>query len=86
MQLHVDPPPTPLIKIKHDDNSDKDFVNIKLRMDKTSEKLELYELKMALFENDKPEDFLICLLFQHDFQFSRNTSDCRKYPIPLYAC
>ena len=57
VQLHVDPPPTPLIKIKHDDKSDKNFVNIKLRMDKTSKKSDLYELKMALFENDKPEYF-----------------------------
>ena len=45
VQLHVDPPPPPLIKSKHDDKLEKDFVNIKLRRDPTSEKLDRYEFK-----------------------------------------
>ena len=30
LQLHVWPPPTPLVKSKHNDKSEKDFVKIKL--------------------------------------------------------
>ena len=42
-QLHVEPPPPPLIKIEHDDKSDKDFVKIKLCRDPVSEKSYPYE-------------------------------------------
>ena len=35
-QVHVEPPPTPLIKVKYDGKSDKDFVKLKLRRDTTS--------------------------------------------------
>ena len=55
----MDPPPTPLIKGKHNDKSDKYFVNIKLRRDTTSERSGLYEFKMALFDNENPEYFLL---------------------------
>ena len=57
LQLHMDPPPTSLIKIKHSDKSDKYFVNIKLLWDPTSENLDPYEFKIALFDNVYPEDF-----------------------------
>ena len=40
-----------MIKSKHDDKSYNDFVKLKLRSDPTSEKSELYEFKMALFDN-----------------------------------
>ena len=30
LQLHVEPLKTPLIKIKHDDKSEKDFADLKL--------------------------------------------------------
>ena len=56
-QVHVDPPTTPLIKNKHRNNSDKDFVKLKLCRDPTSEKSYLYEFKMALFNNGDTEDF-----------------------------
>ena len=56
-QLHVDPPPIPLIKINHNDKLENDFVKIKLRRDPTSEKLDLYEFKMAFFDNIDPEEF-----------------------------
>ena len=46
VQVHVDPPLVNLIKIKHNDKSDKDFVKIKLHKDPTSEILSLYESKM----------------------------------------
>ena len=45
VQLHMDPPPIPLIKIKHDDKLEKDFVKIKLHRDLTSENSDLYEFK-----------------------------------------
>ena len=40
-------------------NRDKYFVKIKLCRDLTSEKSDLYEFKMALFNNGKPEEFLL---------------------------
>ena len=49
--MHENPPLIPLIKIKIDDKSDTYFVKIKLRRDPTSEKLDLYEFKMTLFDN-----------------------------------
>ena len=57
VQLHVEPPPTPLIKSKHDDKSEKDFVKVKLHRDPTSENLDVYEFKMALFYNGDREFF-----------------------------
>ena len=59
VEQHVDPPPTPLIKINHTDNLDKDFVKLNLRRDPTSDKSDLYEFKMALFDNGDPEEFLL---------------------------
>ena len=41
-QSHVEPPPTPLIKIKHTDKLDKCFVKLKLRRDPTSDMSDLY--------------------------------------------
>ena len=49
VQLQVDTPHTPLITSKHDDNSEKDFVKMKLRRDPMSENSNPYEFKMALF-------------------------------------
>ena len=63
VQVHAEPQLVPLIKIKHDDKSDKDFVKLKLHRDLTSDKLDLYEFKMALFKNGDPEEFL---LFVHN--------------------
>ena len=48
---HLEPPPIPLIQETHDGKLDKDFVKHKLRGDPTSSTLDLYELKMSLFEN-----------------------------------
>ena len=55
--MQVEPPPTPLIIIKHDDNLEKDFVKVKLHRDPTSENLGVYEFKMTLFYNGDREDF-----------------------------
>ena len=57
--MHVDPPPIPLIRSKKNDRSDKYFYEIKLGRDLTSEKLDLYEFKMVLFDNGETEEFLL---------------------------
>ena len=62
VQVHVEPYLIPPIKHKNDEKSDKYFVTIKLRKNPTSEKLDLYELKMSLFDNSKPEYFLLFVL------------------------
>ena len=59
LQVHVEPPVIPLINSKNDDKSYKDFVKIKLRRDPTSEKLDLYEFKMALFDKGERGGFLL---------------------------
>ena len=46
VQVNMEPPPIPLIKIKNDEKLDKHFVKIKLCMDPTSEKSDLYEFKL----------------------------------------
>ena len=51
IQVQMDPPTTPLIKGKNDEKPDKQFVKIRLRRDPTSKKSDLYEFKMALFDN-----------------------------------
>ena len=56
---HVEPLPTPLIKREHDDKSEKDFVEMKLCGDPTSENPDLYEFKMALFYNGYQEDVFV---------------------------
>ena len=42
-----------------------------MRRDPTPEKLDIYELKMALFENNEPEEFL---LFVRNFQMTLEDS------------
>ena len=49
----------PLIKEKHNGNSDKYSIKLKLSRDPTLPTLYLYEFKMPLFENGKPEEFLL---------------------------
>ena len=60
LQLHVDPPTITLIKVKHYDKSERDFVKIKLGRDWTSENLDLSESKMALLYNGDQEAFFVC--------------------------
>ena len=47
----------PIITSKNDDKSEKDFVEMKLHRDPTSENLDVYEFKMTLFYNGDREDF-----------------------------
>ena len=57
--MNVEPTQIQLIQSKNDDKYDRYFINIKLRRDPTSEKLNLYELKMAFFDNNDPEELLL---------------------------
>ena len=66
----MDPPPTPLIKRWHGDKSDNDFVNLIFCRDPTSEKLDLYESKMALLYNGDPEEFLFVCNFSMTLEAS----------------
>ena len=66
----MDPPPTPLIKMWQGDKLDKDFVNLKFCRDPTSEKLDLYELKMTLLDNGDPEEFLFVCNFSMTLEAS----------------
>ena len=59
VKLHVEPPPIPLINIKHDGNSGKGSVKLKLSRGPTSDTPDLYEFKIALLENGEPEEFLL---------------------------
>ena len=54
VQVHVEPPPIPLIKSNNGDKSDKYCVKVKLCRDPTSQILDLYEFKMVLFDNVDP--------------------------------
>ena len=54
-QVHVKPTLIPLIKIKHDDKSGKDFVELKLCRYQMRKNSDLYEFNMALFENGEPK-------------------------------
>ena len=69
--MQVEPPLISLIKIKNDDKLDKYFVQIKLRRDPTSENLDLYELKTALFDNGDHEELF---LFIRNFNMSIEAS------------
>ena len=55
-------PQITIFKINNDDKSDKNRVEIKLRMDPMSQNTDLYELKMALFDNSEPEEFLLFIV------------------------
>ena len=71
VQLQLEPPTTPLIKLNHNDKLDKDFVKLKMRRDPASEKPDRYEFKMALFENGNPEWFF---LFVRNFNMTIKAS------------
>ena len=59
VQIHVDPPLISLIKSKLDLKTKRDDVNIKLRRNPTPEKMDIYELKMDLFDNSDPYKLLL---------------------------
>ena len=53
--MHLDPHPIPLIKIKNNAKLDKYCRGL------ISENSDLYELKMALYDNSEPEGFLLLI-------------------------
>ena len=59
LQLHVDPPHTPLTTSKQNDKLEKDYVKMTLRRDPKSENSDPYEFKMALLYNGYREDFFV---------------------------
>ena len=63
MQVHVDPPLIPLTKNKNYQKLDNYFVKIKLHVDPTSEKSDLYEFKIYLFDNGDPKEFLLFIRY-----------------------
>ena len=75
VQVHTETPHTSLIKSNHNDKADTDFVIMKVRRYPTSYKSELYEFKMALFDNGKPEEFL---LFVRNFNMNLAASAIMK--------
>ena len=66
-QIHVDTPPIPLIKSDIDTNLEKDYVKIKLRRNTMLETYDMYDFKMALFDNFEPKEFL---LFERNYNFA----------------
>ena len=59
VKLHMEPSLIPQNKGNNDTKQDKYDVKTKLRRDPTSEKSDLYEFKIVLFENKYPEDLLL---------------------------
>ena len=58
-QVHVDPPPVPLIKSKHNNKSGKYLLKLKLCRTLKSATSYLYEFKMDIFDNGEPQEFLL---------------------------
>ena len=71
VQVQVEPPPIPLVKSNNYEKLEKYCVGIKLRRNLTSQKLELYKFKMALFDNGKLEELL---LFIRNFNMTLEAS------------
>ena len=59
---HIETPTIPLMKETHNSKSNKYFIKLKLRRYPTSSTLDLYEFKISLFENVKPEVLFVCNL------------------------
>ena len=71
-QIHVEPPPTPLIKIKYDDKLEKIFVKLKMRRGPMPSLSGLYGFKMTLFDNGDPEELF---LFVQNFNITLAVSE-----------
>ena len=67
----MEPLSTPLIKIMNETKAEMDDVKIKVCRDPTQEKSDMYELKMALFDNGEPEEFLLLV---QNFNMTLDTS------------
>ena len=58
LQVHLEPPPTSLMKCNKYEKSAKDCARTKLIRDPTSARSDLNELKTLLFDNGKLYEFL----------------------------
>ena len=58
--MDVEPPPTTMIKINHDDKSDKYFIKLKLRRDPTSAMSAFCEFKMTVQQCKSRRVFVFC--------------------------
>ena len=72
VQIHVEPPPITWMKSKNDRKAEIYSEKIKSCRDLTSDKSDLYEFKMALFNNGRLEEFL---LFSWNFIMALDTSE-----------
>ena len=82
----MEPPPIKFIKSKNNDKSDKYSVKIKLRRDHTSEKLDLYSFKIALFDNGETGEFLLLVRnLANDSQGISNVCCWRKDSVSSYT-
>ena len=54
----MDPPPVELTKSKADMKLERDDVKIKLHINPTSTRFDIYEFIIDLFDNVEPEEFL----------------------------
>ena len=59
---------------------EKDYVNIKLHRDPTSEKSDMYEFIMAFFENGYPEEFIF---FQRNYKKSLDISGTLEVTVKI---
>ena len=62
LKTNVETPKIHLIKSNLDLKMERDYVKIKLIRNSRSKKSDIYELKMALFCNGKPQDFVLFVL------------------------
>ena len=67
----MNPPPVTLIKSKNDEISEKYCVEIKLRRDPTSQKLDPYKSKTTLYDKSNPEELF---LFIRNFNMTLEAS------------
>ena len=83
--MHVEPPPFPFIKTEQVGvKKEMDCIEINFFRNHASETSKTYEVKLAFFENSKPEEFLIFIPdFKNTLEATGVTSSSRhnKYLI-----
>ena len=71
----METPPITFIKSNNDLKTERYHVEIKLCGNTTSDKLDRYGFKMALFDNDDPEKFLLFMkIFNFAIKYIRSLS------------
>ena len=58
VQEFIDTSPIPMIKAEDEEEKSSNIIKIKMRRNPASDVSETYELKIAMFNNDQPEEFL----------------------------